>query len=191
MIYWCGNKNGSKTMGQNEIKESSRRNFLLTASVAAAAGLTLSDSKLFAAPAEGQGTAAALDSFKLFSAESLTEVWQGLDKAPANKTIVNTGTYSIILTVEKAKSSKEFEWHEGRDHVLQILDGTTVYEVGGTPKNGHQTGPGEWLAPESEGATKMTLKKGDMLLIPRGTPHKRSTADSVRLILVSPMGVKA
>lgn len=178
-------------MGKNEIQESSRRNFLRTATIAAAAGITLSDAKMFAAPAEGQATAAAPDSFKLYSAESLAAVWQELDKAPANKTIVNTGTYSIILTVEKAKSAKEFEWHEGRDHVLQVVDGTTVYEVGGTPKNGRKTGPGEWLAPESEGATKMTLKKGDMLLIPRGTPHKRSTADSVTLILVSPMGVKA
>ena len=178
-------------MVKNEMQESSRRSFLRTATVAAAAGLTLSDTKLFVAPAAGQGTVAAPDSFKLYSAESLAEVWQGLDKAPANKTIVNTGTYSIILTVEKAKSAKEFEWHEGRDHVLQVVDGTTVYELGGTPKNGHQTGPGEWLAPESEGATKMTLKKGDMLLIPRGTPHKRSTSDSVTIILVSPMGVKA
>ena len=178
-------------MKKNEIQESSRRNFLRTATVAAAAGLTLGDAKLFAAPAAGQGTTAEPNSFKLYSAETLAEEWQGLDKAPANKTIVNTGTYSIILTVEKAKSSKEFEYHEGRDHVLQVLEGTTVYEVGGTPKNARKTGPGEWLAPESEGATKMTLKKGDMLLIPRGTPHKRSTADSVTLILVSPMGVKA
>ena len=98
----------------------------------------------------------------------------------------------MVLTVEKAKSAKEFEWHEGRDHVLQILDGSTVYEVGGTPKNGRNIRPGEWLAPESEGATKMTLNKGDMLVIPRGTPHKRSTAGSVALMLISPMGaVKA
>jgi quercetin dioxygenase-like cupin family protein len=173
------------------MQESSRRNFLRTATVAAAAGLTLSDAKLFAAPAEGQGTASAPNPFKLYTAEHLAEEWQGLDKAPANKTIVITGNYSIILTVEKAKAGKEFEWHEGRDHVIQIVDGTTVYEVGGTPKSGHSTGPGEWLAPESEGATKMTLKKGDMLLVPRGTPHKRSTADSVTLTIISPIGVKA
>ena len=35
----------------------------------------------------------------------------------------------------------------------------------------------------------MTLKKGDMLTIPRGTPHKRSTVDSVTLILISPSGM--
>ena len=72
--------------------------------------------------------------------------------------------------------------------MFYILDGTTVYEVGGTPKGGHNTRPGEWLAPESEGAVTYTLKKGDMLVIPRGTPHKRKTAGSVTLLLVSPMG---
>ena len=178
-------------MKKTKVQDSSRRNFLLTATAAAAAGLTLSDTKLFAAPVQGQGGAAAPDSFKLYTAAQMAEEWHKLDEAPANNTIVNTGTYSIIMTVEKAKSATEFEWHEGRDHVLQIVEGTTVYEIGGTPKNGRKTGPGEWLAPESEGAAKMTLKKGDMLLIPRGTPHKRSTADSVTLILVSPMGVKA
>ena len=178
-------------MEKNKIQESSRRNFLRTATVAAAAGFTLSDAKLFAAPVQGQGTAATPDSFKVYTAEHLTEEWQALDKAPANKTIVINANYSIILTVEKAKSAKEFEWHEGRDHVIQIVDGTTDYEVGGTPKGGHSTGPGEWLAPESEGATKMTLKKGDMLLVPRGTPHKRSTTDNVRLTIISSIGPKA
>jgi mannose-6-phosphate isomerase-like protein (cupin superfamily) len=187
MFYWFG----SETMKKNTIQESSRRNFLRTATVAAAAGLTLGDSKLFAAPALGQGTAAAPDSFKLYTAEHLAEEWQALEKAPANKTIVMTPNYSIILTVEKAKSAKEFEWHEGRDHVIQIVDGATDYEIGGTPKGGHSTGPGEWLAPESAGATKMTLKKGDMLIVPRGTPHKRSTPDSVKLTIISSIGANA
>jgi mannose-6-phosphate isomerase-like protein (cupin superfamily) len=178
-------------MGKTAILELNRRNFLRNATVAAAAGLTLGDAKLFAAPAEGQSTPATPDSFKLYTAEHLAEEWQALEKAPANKTIVINGNYSIISTVEKAKSAKEFEWHEGRDHVIQIVEGTTDYDIGGTPKGGHSTGPGEWLAPESEGATKMTLKKGDMLLVPRGTPHKRSTSDSVKLTIISSIGAKA
>lgn len=178
-------------MVKNKTQASSRRNFLRAATAAAAAGLTLGDGKLFAAAAGAQAAAAAPQTFKLYSAQKLAEEWQGLDKAPANKTIENTGTYSIILTVESNKISPEFEWHEGRDHILQIVEGTTDYEIGGTPKNGRNTGPGEWLAPESEGATRMTLKKGDMLLIPRGTPHKRNTPGSVTLILISPMGAKA
>jgi len=127
-------------------------------------------------------------SFKLYTAEHLQEEWQGLDKAPANKTIEINSRYSIILTVEKAKAAKEFEWHEGRDHVIQIIDGETNYEVGGTPKSGHSTGPGEWLAPESEGATKMTLKKGDMLIVPRGTEHRPVADEEVEVLLFEPAG---
>jgi mannose-6-phosphate isomerase-like protein (cupin superfamily) len=93
-----------------------------------------------------------------------------------------------VMTSEEKKSGKEFEYHEGRDHIFQILDGTTVYEVGGTPKNARNTKPGEWLAPTSEGATTLTLRKGDMLVIPRGTPHKRTTETSVTLILISAEG---
>jgi mannose-6-phosphate isomerase-like protein (cupin superfamily) len=60
--------------------------------------------------------------------------------------------------------------------------------VGGTPKGAHSIGPGEWRAPQADGTTKFTLKKGDMLVVPRGTLHKRSTAGSVTFYLISPQG---
>ena len=66
--------------------------------------------------------------------------------------------------------------------------GKTVYELGGTPENGHSTKPGEWLAPTSQGAKTVTLKKGDVLVIPRNTPHKRSTVGSVTFYLISSSG---
>jgi len=94
----------------------------------------------------------------------------------------------VVLTTEKAKTGTEFEWHEHRDHIFQILDGSTVYELGGTPKGAHSKGPGEWLAPESEQHETVTLNKGDMLVIARGTPHRRITAGSVTFSLISPQG---
>jgi quercetin dioxygenase-like cupin family protein len=108
----------------------------------------------------------------------------GNDNLFASKTLPLT----IVMTTEEKKSGKEFEYHEGRDHIFQILEGTTVYELGGTPKDAHSTKPGEWLAPTSEGATSLTLHKGDMLVIPRGTPHKRTTETSVTFILISAEG---
>jgi mannose-6-phosphate isomerase-like protein (cupin superfamily) len=92
------------------------------------------------------------------------------------------------MTTEVHASAKEFEWHEGRDHIIQIIDGSTLYEVGGTPQNGRNTKPGEWLAPTSTGSKSLLLAKGDILIIPRGTPHKRSTEDSVTFYLLSPYG---
>lgn len=171
------------------IKNSSRRNFLRTAPMAAAAGFALADATLLAAQTAGPSTAPASPAtFQLFTAEALQEDSKALQANGGNNNLVGGKNFTIALTAEKTKSAMEFEVHEHRDHVLQILDGTTVYEVGGTLKDGRNTRPGEWLAPSAEGATTLTLKKGDMLIIPRGTPHKRSTAASVTLLLISPQG---
>ncbi len=175
-----------------------RRTFLRTAPLAAAVSLSLTDQFLSASvlPADSGQSASATAPvpFQVFTAQSIEDAEKALHAAPGDKSLVKSDAlpFTMVLTTETAKSAKEFEWHEGRDHILQILEGTTVYEVGGTPKNGRNTKPGEWLAPISEGATKVTLKKGDTLVIPRNTPHKRSTSGSVTFTLISPMGaVKA
>jgi quercetin dioxygenase-like cupin family protein len=173
--------------------DQSRRNFLRTAPVAAAVSLSLTDKLLFAsaAPASsGQVAGAAPVAFQVYTAQTIADDAKVLQSAPGNKNLVDSKElpFTVVLTTETAKSAKEFEWHEGRDHILQILDGTTEYEVGGTPKNGRSVKPGEWLAPACEGSTTLTLTKGDMLVIPRGTPHKRSTVGSVTFTLISPIG---
>jgi|ERR1035441_3322280 quercetin dioxygenase-like cupin family protein len=172
------------------MKNSSRRSFLRTAPIAAAAGLALTDALLLASQAGGQSAApAGPATFQLFTAQAIQDDIKALQAGGINNLVdARTMPCPVVLTTEVAKSAKEFEWHEGRDHLLQILEGSTVYEVGGTPKDGRNTKPGEWLAPAAVGATTLTLKKGDMLVIPRGTLHKRSTADSVTFLLISPMG---
>ena len=162
---------------------------MCAAPAAAVASLAVADMSLFSSLAAAQDApAGGGPSFQLFNAAAIQDDVKALDANPGNNNLVDDKTFIAMLTVEKAKVAKEFEWHEGRDHVFYILDGSTVYELGGTPKNGHSTKPGEWLAPESEGATKLTLNKGDLLVVRRGTPHRRTTADSVTLILISPQG---
>jgi len=183
-------------MGHLSIENPGRRSFLRAAPGAAAAGLALADAKLFALPAERPadseeawpGPAAKV---QLFTAAEVEHDIQATEAKPGNVNLVDDKSlpFTIVLTTEKEKSAPEFEWHEHRDHIFQILDGWTVYEVGGTPKNGHFIAPGEWRGPDVEGATKLTLYKGDRLVIPRGTPHKRSTPESVTFTLISPEGV--
>jgi len=162
-----------------------RRNFLRAAPIAAAVSLSHPE-RLFAAT-----QVATPETFHLFTAAELAHKEATLAAAPGNDNLLDPKSIplAIVMTTEKTKSAKEFEWHEGRDHIVQILDGTTVYEVGGTPKGGHSSKPGEWNSPESQGATTYNLKKGDMLLIPRNTPHKRNTADSVTFLLISSSGM--
>ena len=169
-------------------KNQTRRDFFLTAPLAAAATLSLSERTLFASTGAAQATdAPAPGQFQLFTADTLQGYIKTLQAAPGNHQLSGSKTtpFTSVLTVETNKSGKEFEYHEHRDHIFQIIDGTTQYQLGGTPQNPRSTGPGEWLAPSSEGAKSVTLNKGDMLVIPRGMAHKRSTTGSVTLLLIS------
>lgn len=177
-------------MGNLIVEDPGRRWFLRAAPVAAAAGAVLADTVLFSAPTAAQGSAPdSGPAFQVFTAAALGDDIKALDAIPGNNNLVDDKTFVMMLTVEKAKSAPEFEWHEARDHIFHILDGSTVYELGGTPKGAHNTKPGEWLAPESEGATTIALHKGDVLVVRRGTPHRRKTAESVTLLLISPQGM--
>ncbi len=171
--------------------DQTRRNFLRTAPLAAAIGLPLTEKILFASSADSNGAQATTpEPFQMFTSGKLTDAMKTLQATPGNDNLFSSKAVplTIVMTTEEKKSAKEFEYHEGRDHIFQILEGTTVYELGGTPKDARTTKPGEWLAPASEGATSLTLHKGDMLVISRGTPHRRSTETSVTFILISAEG---
>jgi quercetin dioxygenase-like cupin family protein len=158
----------------------SRRSFLRTAPAASLA--------LFELPAYAQTAPAR---FQLFTAAELAQDQKTVQAKPGNDNLVTLKETTVVMTTEVAHAAKEFEWHEQRDHIIQILDGTTLYELAGTPKGTHGNNgkAGEFLAPDSDSPTKITLNKGDMLTIPRGTPHRRTTTGSVTFILISSQGM--
>ena len=131
--------------------------------------------------------AAAAQPFKLFKSTEIDSALKALDENPAENRIYESKAIpvQINLIVEKHKSGTEFEWHEGRDHVIQIIDGSTLYELGGTPKGIRQFAPGDWRSTSAEGTKSLLLGKGDMLVIPRGMLHRRSTEDSVTMTLIA------
>lgn len=122
---------------------------------------------------------------QVFPAAEIASELKGVQANHGTKNLVTSPGTLMVINEEAKKGAKEFEWHATRDHVFQVLDGETKYELGGTPKGAHETKPGEWLAPESDGAKTVILKKGDYLFVPRMTPHKRTTDGSVSLLLIS------
>jgi quercetin dioxygenase-like cupin family protein len=167
--------------------DTTRRRFLASAPLAAAAAsFALSNKVSFA---EGV-TPAPAEPVQLFTAAQIADDKKKLAAEPGNNNLYTPTDLplTVVLTTETTKAGKEFEWHEGRDHIFQILEGETTYELGGTPQGGHNTKPGEWLAPTSAGAKTYKLKAGDMIVVPRGTPHKRTTAKSVTFYLISTTG---
>jgi quercetin dioxygenase-like cupin family protein len=164
-----------------------RRKFLFTGPATAGVGLSIVE--LFASMASAQNNPPTYTevNFVVHSAEQIEDDIKALQVKPGSKNLYRDKNFAIDLTVEKSAAAKEFEWHEHRDHIIHILDGETVYELGGTPQGTHSPSDGEGLAPFSEGATKVTLKKGAILIIRRGTPHKRTTPVSVAFTLTGPM----
>ncbi len=163
-----------------------RRNFLLTAPIAAAAASPFAETMLHASTT-GSGMEQVSDGSKIqvFTAADVASELKGVQANHGTKNLLTSPGTLMIINEETKKAGKEFEWHATRDHVFQVLDGETKYELGGTPKGAHETKPGEWLAPECEGARTVMLKKGDYLFVPRMTPHKRTTDGSVSLLLIS------
>ncbi len=178
-------------MKDSEIQDLGRRSFLCAAPLAA--GLALADSKLFAAQAERQtdgqgGVWFVPHAYQMFTAESIADDCKALQGMSATTNLVQNKNFTIVITSETAKTAPEYEWHAGRDHIFLILEGETVYEVGGTPLKPRSVGSGEWLSPTARNFASFHLKKGDILVLPRGTLHRRITAGSVTLMLIAPMG---
>lgn len=175
-------------MNSSQIGNPRRRRFLRVAPVAAA-GIALAGKSLFASSAAGPaGLPSHPAKFQHIAAEQIEEDVKKTEGAPGNINLVNEKgvSFTMVLTSEKHTSAPQFEAHARRDHVFQVLEGSTEYEVGGTPRGGRMIAQGEWRGPESVGATRVTLHKGDRLVIPRGTPHKRTTTGSVTFTLISP-----
>lgn len=161
---------------------STRRAFLLTAPLAAISLDTL--------PTEAQATAPATEKFKLITSRQLEAISDRLEDHPGNEDLFTGPTlpFLFVMTTEEKHAAKEFEWHETRDHIVQILDGECLYEVGGTPTAAHSSKPQEWNSPTATGVTSFTMREGDTLVIPRNTLHKRTTPKSVTLTLISTTG---
>lgn len=162
-----------------------RRRFLQAASAAAFALPPAADA---AAMAVGQRLSPQPS--QRVTARQFLDALEALAAKPGNKkddAIFGTSIlpFTVALTVETNTIDTQFEYHEDRDHLFQVLAGETTLEVGGTPQGGHSEQPGQWHAPSSEGTSIHTLRTGDMLLIPRGAPHKRTTVNDVSFLLIS------
>lgn len=65
----------------------------------------------------------------------------------------------------------EPEIHEKTTHVFSIVDGTAVMVTGGKLMGAKVIGPGETRGSNIDGGQTHRMTKGDVIVIPAGTPH--------------------
>jgi mannose-6-phosphate isomerase-like protein (cupin superfamily) len=115
--------------------------------------------------------------FVVMSAQSLDDLQKTLQ--PDNKTseLIDSGGMQLRVAVqhEKNKTGAAAELHDASDDVYYVLDGSARLVLGGKLDSPKETDPGEWRSPRIIDGKTFDIKKGDLVIVPRGTPHQRST----------------
>jgi mannose-6-phosphate isomerase-like protein (cupin superfamily) len=63
------------------------------------------------------------------------------------------------------------EVHELDADIIYVLDGSATFVTGGTVESGKTTAPSEIRGSAINGGVTRRISKGDVLIVPAGTPH--------------------
>lgn len=128
--------------------------------------------------------------------QSLSDLEQRL--RPDNKVEELFGGEGMQLRVavqhEKNKAAAAGEVHDASDDVYYVLEGAATLTLGGKLEAPREVEPGEWRGPRIVGGQNVEITKGDLIVVPRGTPHMRSTVGkdfSMILIKIFAVPLKA
>lgn len=117
--------------------------------------------------------------FVVMSSQSLDDLQKTLQ--PENKTSELIDSLGLQLRVavqhERNRTGAAAELHDASDDVYYVLDGSATLLLGGRLENPKETDPGEWRSPRIVDGKAFEIKKGDLVIVPRGTPHQRTTAN--------------
>jgi mannose-6-phosphate isomerase-like protein (cupin superfamily) len=115
--------------------------------------------------------------FVVMASQSLDDLQKKLQ--PENKTSELIDSFGMQLRVavqhEKNKTGAAAELHDASDDVYYVLEGSANLVLGGKLDDPKETEPGEWRSPRIIDGKSFEIKKGDLVVVPRGTPHQRST----------------
>lgn len=127
--------------------------------------------------AQTRGPSSPIRPFVVTTAQSVDEAVHKLH--PQNKVEELIGGEGMELRVaiqhEADKAAAAAEIHDASDDVYYVLEGTATLTLGGRLESPKEVEPGEWRGPRIEGGQSFEVKKGDLIIVPRGTPHMRST----------------
>ena len=115
--------------------------------------------------------------FVVMSSQSLDDLQKTLQ--PDNKTseLIDSAGMQLRVAVqhEKNKTGAAAELHDASDDVYYVLNGSATLVLGGKLESPKEADPGEWRSPRIIDGKTIEIKKGDLVVVPRGTPHQRST----------------
>jgi mannose-6-phosphate isomerase-like protein (cupin superfamily) len=121
--------------------------------------------------------------------QQVADIRKNLEKQPGNKNedvapAAGTQMRVAVFHDEKRVDDK-VEVHDTSDDIYYVLDGEATLMLGGRLDSPSEVSPGEWRAKTATGGQPVVIKKGDLVIVPRGTPHQRTvTGKGFSMILV-------
>lgn len=81
----------------------------------------------------------------------------------------------VAIQHDKLRENPDAEVHDASDDVYYVLNGAAQLALGGTLDSPREGTPGEWKSKKISGGTTFEISKGDLIVVPRGTPHRRNS----------------
>jgi mannose-6-phosphate isomerase-like protein (cupin superfamily) len=103
------------------------------------------------------------------AAETAPATYADHDKVLKGGSLVTAPEYTVsVLTRNMAG---QVEIHENETDIFYIMEGEATFVTGGMMIGGKQSRPNQWLGTDIQGGVVHQLTKGDVIVIPAGTPH--------------------
>jgi len=123
------------------------------------------------------------------SKQQVSDIQKVLEKKPGNTNedvVAASGMQTRVAIFHDSKRENDMnEVHDGSDDVYYVLEGNATLLLGGTLVDPKEVSPGEWRAKTATGDQRYAIRKGDLIFVPRGTPHQRTvTGKGFSMILI-------
>jgi len=103
------------------------------------------------------------------AAETAPATYADHDKVAKGGSLVTAPDYTV--SVLSRNMAGQVEVHEKETDIFYVMDGEATFVTGGTMVGGKSTRPNQWLGTDITGGETHHLTKGDVIVIPAGTPH--------------------
>lgn len=90
----------------------------------------------------------------------------------------------VAVQHDKLRENADAEVHDASDDVYYVLEGAASLTLGGKLENPREATTGEWKSKTIVGGQTFTIKKGDLIIVPRGTPHQRNSVKGKQFSMI-------
>ena len=142
-----------------------------------------------AASAQSSGPSVSTKPFIVKTKQEVSDMYRAMEKESGNKNsdIVPAAGVQMRVAVfhDEKREGDQFEVHDTSDDIYYVLEGEATLALGGSLTEATEISPGEWRSKTAAGTKNVAIRKGDLIVVPRGTVHQRTvTGKGFSMILI-------